>query len=102
MYRGSVESPCACDKQVCRGCKTLQDRLIEALNLRDRRVKIRHSGPDSESLISGQAPALLIEPFFGFSPHGQQGTDEPHEQRALACAILLATKDTFPRADTSP
>lgn len=75
--------------------EAMQERLIEALDLRDRGVKIRRSGRGSESLMSGQAPAILIEPFFGSSPHGQQATDEPHEKRSLARAILLAAKDAF-------
>jgi len=75
--------------------EAMQGRLIEALNLRDRGVKIRRSGRGSESLMSGQAPAILIEPFFGSSPRGQQATDEPHEKRAIARAVLLAAKDAF-------
>lgn len=73
----------------------MQLRLIEALGLKDRGVKIRRSGRGSESLISGQAPAILIEPFFGSSAKGQAATDAPHEKRALARAILLAAKDAF-------
>ena len=73
----------------------MQERLIDALDLRDRGVKIRRSGRGSESLMSGQAPAILIEPFFGSSPNGQQATNEPHEKRAIARAVLLAAKDAF-------
>ncbi|WP_323775964.1 N-acetylmuramoyl-L-alanine amidase [Leisingera sp.] len=73
----------------------LQDRMLAALKLKDRGVKVRRSGRGSESLISGRAPAVLIEPFFGSSPKGQQATDEAHEKRALARAALLAAQDAF-------
>ena len=73
----------------------LQDRFVLALDLKDRGVKIRRSGRGSESLMSGKAPAVLIEPFFGSSPNGQAATDQPHEKRALARAILLAAQDAF-------
>ncbi|WP_282076295.1 N-acetylmuramoyl-L-alanine amidase [Epibacterium ulvae] len=82
-------------KSSLRHAKALQERMIDALGLRDRGVKIRASGRGSESLISGRAPATLIEPFFGSSPTGQAATDEPHEKRALALAILQATQDAF-------
>lgn len=78
-----------------RYCGALQDRMLDALGLRDRGEKIVRTGRGSASLISGKAPAALIEPFFGSSPEGQAATDDPHEQRALARAILLATKDAF-------
>ncbi|MEP0155208.1 N-acetylmuramoyl-L-alanine amidase [Pseudophaeobacter sp.] len=73
----------------------LQNRMGDALGLKDRGVKIRRSGRGSESLMCGRAPAVLIEPFFGSSPQGQAKTDEEHEQRALARSILQATQDAF-------
>ncbi len=73
----------------------MQSAMIDALGLSDRGVKIRRSGRGSESLMSGRAPAILIEPFFGSSPKGQQATDEPHEQRALARAVLIAAQSAF-------
>lgn len=78
-----------------RYAQALQSRMGEALGLKDRGVKIRRSGRGSESLMSGRAPAVLIEPFFGSSPLGQAKTDEEHEQRALARSILQATQDAF-------
>ena len=72
-----------------------QDRMLEALGLRDRGEKIVRTGRGSHSLISGRAPAILIEPFFGSSPNGLKATDEEHEKRALAQAIVLATQDAF-------
>lgn len=73
----------------------LQDEMLDAFDLRDRGVKIVRTGRGSASLISGRAPAALIEPFFGSSPKGQAASDEGHEMKALARAILKATHDTF-------
>ncbi|MBY6055370.1 N-acetylmuramoyl-L-alanine amidase [Leisingera daeponensis] len=78
-----------------RFARALQGRMLVALNLKDRGVKVRRTGRGSESLISGRAPAVLIEPFFGSSPKGQKATDEPHEKRAIARAVLLAAQDAF-------
>ena len=68
----------------------LQEEFIDLLNLKDRGVKVRNKGRGGFSLIAGKAPAVLIEPFFGSSRRGQQATDQPHEKRALARAILRA------------
>ncbi|OED46369.1 hypothetical protein AB838_20395 [Rhodobacteraceae bacterium (ex Bugula neritina AB1)] len=78
-----------------RYCEALQIRMLAALGLRDRGTKVVRTGRGSASLVSGRAPAALIEPFFGSSPKGQAATDEPHEMRALARAILVATQDAF-------
>lgn len=76
-------------------CEALQDEMLAALDLRDRGKKIVRTGRGSASLISGRAPAALIEPFFGSSPKGLAATDEDHEMRDLAHAVLKATHDTF-------
>lgn len=73
----------------------LQDEMLVALGLRDRGRKIVRTGRGSASLISGRAPAALIEPFFGSSNKGLAATDEEHEMQALAHAVLKATHDTF-------
>ena len=73
----------------------LQERMIDALGLKDRGEKVVRKGRGAASLISGRVPAALIEPFFGSSPEGQAATDEAHEKRALARAVLLAAQDTF-------
>ncbi|MBR9651933.1 N-acetylmuramoyl-L-alanine amidase [Thalassovita aquimarina] len=73
----------------------LQERMLDALGLKDRGEKIVRKGRGAASLISGRAPAALIEPFFGSSPEGQAATDEAHEKRVLARAILLAAQDAF-------
>lgn len=69
--------------------QAVQDEMIIALGLRDRGVKTVR-GPDrgGASLVSGLAPAILVEPFFGSSAKGQQATDEGREQEALARAYL--------------
>ncbi len=78
-----------------RYAEALQDEMLAALGLKDRGEKIVRKGRGSASLISGRAPAALIEPFFGSSPAGQAATDEDHEMRALARAILKATHSVF-------
>lgn len=78
-----------------RYAEALQEEMLDALDLKDRGKKIVRKGRGAASLISGRAPAALIEPFFGSSPNGQKATDEPHEERALATAILRATERAF-------
>ncbi|MGR1583355.1 N-acetylmuramoyl-L-alanine amidase [Thalassobius sp. S69A] len=73
----------------------LQEHMLDALGLKDRGEKIVRTGRGSASLISGKAPAALIEPFFGSSPEGLAATDEGREVDALARAILAATEDVF-------
>ena len=69
--------------------QAVQSEMIIALGLRDRGVKtIRGTDRGGASLISGAAPAILVEPFFGSSPKGQQATDEMREQNMLARAYL--------------
>lgn len=72
-----------------------QDRMLDALGLRDRGEKVVRTGRGSHSLISGRAPAILIEPFFGSSAAGLKATDEESEKRALARAIVQAARDAF-------
>jgi len=69
----------------------VQMEMVEALGLRDRGIKIRNNrtkGRGYLSLVSGNAPAILIEPFFGSSSIGQRATDDEHERRSLAEAIV--------------
>ncbi|WP_243612920.1 N-acetylmuramoyl-L-alanine amidase family protein [Shimia aestuarii] len=68
--------------------RAVQEEMVEALGLKDRGVKTRRSGRGYASLISGRAPAILIEPFFGSSAKGQAASDEASEKRALALAVL--------------
>lgn len=82
-------------KASVRFAECAQDRMLEALGLRDRGEKVVRTGRGSHSLISGRAPAILIEPFFGSSPTGLQATDEDSEKQALARAIVQATRDAF-------
>ena len=76
--------------------------MVTALGLRDRGVKTRSSGGGGAALISGRAPAVLIEPFFGSSERGQQATDSMAEKRALADATLrgvFSCMNFMPRTD---
>ena len=79
----------------------VQQEVVATLGLRDRGVKTVREGRGSGSLISGRAPAILVEPFFGTNPQGQAASDERHEQEALAHAYLRGAAtafDAFPRA----
>lgn len=63
--------------------------MVAVLGLRDRGVKTRFgTGRGGASLISGRAPAILIEPYFGSSSKGLRATDEAHEKKRLAEAIM--------------
>ena len=76
----------------------VQMHIVELLGLRDRGIQVRNSrtkGRGYMSLVSGNAPAILIEPFFGSSPKGQVKTDEEHEQRALAEAVMDGVREYF-------
>ncbi|MEO0859237.1 MAG: N-acetylmuramoyl-L-alanine amidase [Pseudomonadota bacterium] len=81
---------------------SVQREMVAALGLRDRGVKTRAAKDrGGKSLFSGQAPAILIEPFFGSSAKGTAATDTAQEQERLALAILEGAADalsTFPRS----
>lgn len=81
----------------------LQKEITQTLGLRDRGIRTRsRQDRGGQSLFSGRAPAVLVEPFFGSSALGQRATDERHEQRALASAYLVGAVEamrTFPRSD---
>ena len=74
----------------------VQDQVLKALNLRDRGIHIRGGkSRGGKNLISGRAPAILVEPFFGSNPKDQETTDEAHEKVALACAYLKGAALAF-------
>lgn len=84
--------------------EAVQREMVLALGLSDRGIKTRSSGRGAKSLISGRAPAILIEPFFGSSSAGQSATDEEREQIRLAYAVARGAADafsSFPRSDLS-
>ena len=69
----------------------VQMEMVEELGLKDRGIKIRNSrtkGRGYQSLIAGNAPAILTEPFFATSSIGRKETDEPYERTKLAMSIL--------------
>lgn len=82
---------------------SVNQEMVAALGLRDRGVKTRSSRDrGGASLMSGRAPAVLVEPFFGSSPRGQRATDTRSEKRALAEAIMrgvAASMNAMPRTD---
>lgn len=80
----------------------VQQEVVNALDLRDRGVKTRREGRGAGALMSGRAPAILVEPFFGSSPKGQKATDEDHEEKALAMAYIIGAAralKVMPRQD---
>jgi len=65
--------------------------IVKTLGLKDRGVKIRNAtvkGRGYESLVSGKAPALLLEPYFGDNAGDCAVAD--NNKKALAAAIYLA------------
>lgn len=99
-----------------RGCETLtsgtassfkfaqitQELLVARFNLKDRGVVTRKTGRGSASLISGRAPAILSEPFFGSHEANQAMFDEHDEEVALAQTYIDAAAqalEVLPRAN---
>ena len=69
----------------------VQMELVETLGLRDRGIKIRNSrtkGRGYLSLVSGNAPAIIAEPFFATSKAGRLSSDSENERRKIAEAIV--------------
>lgn len=81
----------------------VNQEMVSTLGLKDRGVKTRTSADrGGASLVSGRAPAILIEPFFGSSRRGQQATDSLAEKRALAGAVVrgfAASIGAMPRTE---
>lgn len=68
----------------------VQMEMVEQLGLRDRGVKVRNrrtKGRGYLSLVSGRAPAILVEPFFATSIADRLVSDTKVEQQYLAEAI---------------
>lgn len=82
---------------------SVNQEMVAALGLKDRGVKTRSAGDrGGASLMSGRAPAVLIEPFFGSSAKGQQATDSSSEKRALAEAVVrgvASSMNAMPRTE---
>ena len=71
----------------------IQGTMVETLGLRDRGVKIRNratKGRGYLSLVSGRAPAVLIEPYFGSNPSDCLRANERKQE--LAEAIYRAVR----------
>lgn len=77
----------------------VNNAMVAALGLRDRGVKTRREGRGSQSLMVGDAPAILIEPFFGSSASDCKAVG-PSGEEALARAVLRGVtkaNDLMPR-----
>ena len=69
--------------------KAINDDIVSALGIKDRGIKtIPASGRGGGSLHAGEAPAVLLEPFFGSNPSDLAKTLGPQKEKALAGAIL--------------
>lgn len=73
--------------------RAIQAAMVETLGLRDAGVKVRNrsqKGRGYLSLVSGRAPAVLVEPYFGDNPSDCAVADR--NKRALARAIYRAAR----------
>lgn len=73
----------------------VNNAMVAALGLRDRGVKTRRDGRGSASLMTGSAPAILVEPFFGSSPHDCEAVNGGAQEEALARAILRGVTKAY-------
>lgn len=82
---------------------SINTEMVAALGLRDRGVKTRSaSDRGGASLMSGRAPAILIEPFFGSCPADQEASKSVEAKQRLAEAIMrgvAASIGAMPRTD---
>ena len=67
--------------------RVFQATMIEGLGLRDRGIKVRRSGRGSLSLLAGQAPAILTEPFFGSNADDCKGMTPAKLAKVYSAAI---------------
>ncbi len=81
----------------------VNQEMVAVLGLKDRGVKTRSARDrGGASLMSGRAPAILIEPFFGTSKRGQCATNSLSKKEALAEAIVrgvAASMNAMPRTE---
>jgi N-acetylmuramoyl-L-alanine amidase len=69
----------------------VQMEMVESLGLRNRGIIIRNErtkGRGYESLVTGKAPAILTEPFFGSGTADKAASDSEFERQKIAEAIL--------------
>ena len=73
--------------------QAIQAAMVETLGLRDRGIKIRNSQARVRgwrSMVSGRAPAVLLEPYFGSNENDCRRADEKKQE--LAEAIYRAVR----------
>lgn len=76
----------------------VQMEMVETLGLRNRGIIVRNErtkGRGYESLVTGKAPAILIEPFFGSGTKDRVASDEDGERKKIAEAILEGAVKAF-------
>ena len=69
----------------------VQMEMVESLGLRNRGIIVRNErtkGRGYESLVTGKAPAILTEPFFGSGTKDRAASDSDFERQKIAEAIL--------------
>lgn len=72
-----------------------QDMIVSRFGQQDDGISTRRDGRGSKSLITGRAPAILVEPFHGDNESGAAKFDTPEEEVALAEAYIDAAALTF-------
>jgi len=72
-----------------------QNMIVARFGQKDRGVVTRKTGRGSESLMSGSAPAILSEPFFGSSGKDTDRFDEEAEEILLAKIYVDAAAEAL-------
>lgn len=81
-----------------------QNMIVARFGQKDRGVVTRKTGRGAESLMSGRAPAILSEPFFGSSEKDIDRFDEEAEEVLLAKIYVDAAAEALevlPRSDVA-
>jgi hypothetical protein len=78
----------------------VQAAMVSALGLRDRGLVHRSTGRGADSLLSGKAPAVLVEPYFGSNPKDCVVADA--KRASLAFELFAALGGSIAIATPTP
>lgn len=81
--------------------KEVQEEMLGALGLRNRGIKVRNRKNRQRgylSLVTGKAPAILVEPFFNENPNDLSKTKTDKQRKNLARALLKGADAYFDAA----
>lgn len=73
----------------------VQNRMVDTLGLPDRGVKTRAKGRGATSLVSGRAPAIMVEPFFNKNKRDLRASYSETQRLMLAQAIVDGFVEAF-------